>query len=561
MTAVTDSSLPPAGAWRRKASATALAFTGEALFVVGASLSRHDETGAHDEKALPKNVSRAAQLGEDWFCFVPGDKGLHRLGGKKLATGSAIRSFTASASELLLGRDKALELWTADGEKRWQHAGGPWNELSLGNELALAIDADGALIFLSRDAGEALGALRLASVEPPSSWRIAGLGRYEAVLALGDWLVWIDLKTRKVARRVRARGKITAIDGDTDLVVVGCEDGWLQTFKAASGEPRAAFRSNEAPVVAVVLGDRHVFATDGEEVCAFERHTASSVPKIADPITSMAGAGDIVAAGDRKGNVRILRDGREIATMPVGEAAIATHLVGNGTLVAASSRIVMRAPRPWHAPRPIALKNPATAVAADESYVFAGSGRGAVDVFDLDRGGYVTTYQLSDADISALCRLPGALLVVGTGALDGRLFVVDVAEAKVLHRIETHDEAFGVTCLAADRRGRIVASGSDDSTIVLIDPSKGRTLATIRVKETPVSLAFDTTGRRIVAAFADGTVAVVTLGSKGAQISDAGLRGAVRVSWGDGAPFVGFKDGRVESLPVESGTFSVPSPA
>ena len=244
--------------------------------------------------------------------------------------------------------------------------------------------------------------------------------------------------------------------------------------------------------------------------------------------------------------------------MPLGEPAIATHFVGNGTLVAATARIVMRAPRPWHAPRPIALKNPATATAVDDAYLFAGSARGAVDVFDMERGGYVTTYQLSDADISALCRLPGANLVVGTGALDGRLFVVDVAKAEVLHRIEVHDEAFGVTCLAADRRGRIVASGSDDSTIVLFDPAKGRALATIRVRETPISLAFDATGRRIVCAFADGTVAVVTLGAKGASIGDCGLRGATRVSWGD-APYVGFKDGRVEPLAVETGTFAVPS--
>ena len=239
-----DSSLPPAGAWRRKASATALAFTGDALFVVGATLARHDENGVHDEQDLPKKAQRAALVGEEWFCFVPGEKAVHRLGGKKLATGAAIRSFTASASELLLGRDKALELWTADGEKRWQHAGGPWNELALGNELALAVDSEGALVFLSRDGGEALGALRLASVEPPGSWRIAGLGRYEAVLALGDWLVWIDLKTRKVARRVRARAKITAIDGDSDLVVAGCDDGLAPDLQ---GTDRRAARGVPSP--------------------------------------------------------------------------------------------------------------------------------------------------------------------------------------------------------------------------------------------------------------------------------------------------------------------------
>jgi hypothetical protein len=143
-------------------------------------------------------------------------------------------------------------------------------------------------------------------------------------------------------------------------------------------------------------------------------------------------------------------------------------------------------------------------------------------------------------------KLTGATLVVGTGALDGRVLFVDVAEAKVVHRVSPHEEAFGVTCLSADARGRIVASGGDDGQIALLDPAKGRILARIRVAETPMSMAFEPSGRRLACVFADGTAAVVTFASSGATVSDLGVRGASHVAWGDSIVF-GFKDGRAES--------------
>jgi len=121
----------------------------------------------------------------------------------------------------------------------------------------------------------------------------------------------------------------------------------------------------------------------------------------------------------------------------------------------------------------------------------------------------------------------------------------------VLHRLEPHDEAFAVTCLAYDPRGRIVASGADDGSIALIDPAKGKVLARLRVRETPISLAFDSDGRRLACVFADGTAGLVKLGPRGASMEDVPLTGAARVAWGDEAVF-GFLDGRVESLPGTS---------
>jgi hypothetical protein len=137
------------------------------------------------------------------------------------------------------------------------------------------------------------------------------------------------------------------------------------------------------------------------------------------------------------------------------------------------------------------------------------------------------------------------MLVVGTGALDGRVLIVDVADAKVVHRVSPHEEAFGVTSLAADARGRIVASGGDDGSVALLDPLKGRVLARIRVNETPASMAFEPSGRRLACVFADGTAAIVTFAAKGATVSDLGVRGATHVAWGDGLVF-GFKDGHAE---------------
>ncbi|HVH42898.1 MAG TPA: hypothetical protein VM925_11165, partial [Labilithrix sp.] len=198
-------------------------------------------------------------------------------------------------------------------------------------------------------------------------------------------------------------------------------------------------------------------------------------------------------------------------------------------------------------PRPIALKTPPTAFASDDAYAFVGTQAGAVDVYDLAMARQVTTYALSSDDrITALLRLAGATLVVGTGALDGRVLVVDVVEAKVVHRVSPHDEAFGITCLASEARGRLVASGSDDGSIALLDPIKGRVLAKLRGNETPTSLAFEPSGRRLACVFADGTAAIATFAQKAATMADLGLRGVTQVAWGDGLVF-GFKDGHVES--------------
>lgn len=549
------------------------------------TLAAYDGAGASSSRAkLPKGKRAAtddaftrdrpcgaARFGDALLAVTFGETLIHRFEGKKpgkLASGtSSVESFGVSGDDVVVGRRGSLELWAGDGKRRWQTKGGPFTAVAIAGEVIAALDTEGALVFAAREDGALAGALRLASTEPAPTWHLAPLGRSELVLALGDWLVWIDAKTRKTIRRVRARAKVRALVVDGDVVVAGCEDGWVQSFRAATGEPKAAFAAHEGEIRALTLGPSSLFTVDPRgRIRAWDRAAIEAAPRSASPVTALAIAGDLMVVADKSGRVRMLRADREVGTMTapspggVTDAPLFVRAGARSVVVVATSRVVLRANLPWTEPKPIPLRGQATAVTADDAYLFAGAASGTVDVFDLERGTYVTTYSLTDGDVTSLCRLPGAMLVVGTGALDGRIFVVDVAASKVAHRIEAHDEAFAVTALACDPRGRLVASGSDDGTIVLIDPAKGKILARLRVKETPASIAFESSGRRFACAFADGTAAVVSLGAKGAQIEDLGLRGASRVTWGD-ALVVGFKDGRVERIALRDGPASTRAPA
>lgn len=371
-------------------------------------------------------------------------------------------------------------------------------------KAVVTIEEDAALLFTSKQ-GDEDGTLRLASVDPPDTWRLVKVSWTQVVLAMGDWLVWVDGDSRKVVRRVRARARVADVVIEGPKLVARLEDGLTQVFDASTGEA-----------------------------------------KVAAPITAICARGDLVIAGDKAGRVRIQRGDADVATFAAGETVLGVHLTKRELAVAATARVLMRAPKPWSTPRPSALRAPSSAFAADDAYAFTGTMTGSVDVYDIDTGRPVTSYSLSSDDrITALARLPGALLAVGTGALDGRVLLVDVAAAEVVHRLSPHQEAFGVTCLATDPRGRIVASGGDDGTVVLIDPAKGRVLARLRMPETPASLAFEQTGRKLVCAFADDTAAVITLNSKGASVDEVDVRNVAKVAWGSNGPIFGLDDGGI----------------
>jgi WD40 repeat protein len=528
------------------------------------ALDLYDGKGTRvGELALEKKGDAVARFGDEWLVRVEKQKALTRLAdGEKaaaFATGkTAIGAFAVGRDDTVaVTRGDSLELWSRDDVKKWSAKGGPFLEVAIARDHVVALSEEGPLVFLARDKGTATGALRLASTDPTETWRLAHIDGEIVVLALGEWLVWIDATTRKTVRRVRAQSKVQALAADADLVVAAVEDGLVQTFRASSGEPRASFTADPNGVFALALTGQTLFTLgSADEVRAQGRETLDVAVKAAAPVASVFAKGSLAVAGDKSGKVRVFEthhgELREVGTLSVGDSApgepgaVGVFLGKTDTVVAAGSRGIMTAPSPWNMPKPTALRGAPTAFAADDGYAFAGSTTGAVEVYDLTHGRHVTTYALSSDDrITALTKLPGATLVVGTGALDGRVLIVDVAESKVVHRISPHEEAFGVTCLAADARGRIVASGSDDGTIVLLDPAKGRVLARIRVKETPMKLAFEPTGRRLAAAFADGTAAVVTFTQKGATVADLGLRGASHVAWGDSL-IIGFKDGRIE---------------
>jgi hypothetical protein len=537
--------------------------SGGAAAVHGRSLVVYADDGArraeHDLGGLAASVAR---FGDEWLVLLTNHKHLARVGGDGLAPFAAGRS---SIGAFGVGRDDAvavarggaLELWSRDGKRRWSSkAVCPLIGSVVARDHVVGLGEDGALYFFAREEGEALGALRLASVDPPDGWRLAHVDANVVVLALGEWLVWIDAATRKTLRRVRARAKVREVAADAELVVVAVEEGFIQAFRAASGEPRASVAAHEGEddVTGIALGPSALFSASRavpDAVRSLDRQALDVAVRSSSPVCCIATRGRIAALGDRAGRVRVLASGdgelREVGALAGIEGAVGVFVAKGEVVVAAGQRVLMRAAPPYGAPRPIALRAPPTAFASDDAYAFAGTQGGAVDVYELAAGRPVTTYALSSDDrVTALVRLPGATLVVGTGALDGRVLIVDVADAKVVHRLSPHDEAFGVTALASDARGRIVASGSDDGRIALLDPGKGRVLARIPVSETPVSLAFEPSGRRLACVFADGTASVVTLAQKGATVSDLGLRGATQVAWGESLVF-GFKDGHAES--------------
>jgi hypothetical protein len=550
---------------RPAAALVALVARGEGVAAVDGegALGIHDAEGKRtSEVALPNGTVQALPFADAWLCRVPGATHLAPSNAKPVRGkpsvfadgGSDVQAFAVAVDGVAVARSESLELWTHAGKLRWT-VPGSWVAVTIVTGHVIALAEDGSLVFTAMRDGSTVGTLRLASTEAATEWRLACIAAARVVLALGDWLVWIDVATKKTIRRVRARDKVTALASDATWVVAGTDTGWIQAFSSDSGEPGSAFEGgHDGGVTALALGKKTLFSGGLSPVVgAWPRSKLDVVKKTASPVTALASRGDLIAAGDGSGNVRVLRNGAEIAlrTMENAHPLTSVVLARGDLLVTTTSRVVTSSEAPWETLRPLALRAEVTAFDADEDYAFAGTDSGSVDVYDLAESTHVTSYALSDGDVTALARLPGRLLVVGTGALDGRVFIVDVTEAKVLHRMEPHDEAFGVTCLAYDPRGRIVASGADDGSIALIDPVKGKILARLRVRETPMALAFDGEGRRIACVFADGTAGLVKLGPRGATIEDIALTGATRVAWGDDAVF-GFADGRVERLPGTS---------
>lgn len=506
------------------------------------------------EHPAPAGAVLAAKLGDAWWVTC-GESSLVRVGKGKPARFAEehgpIRAIAANEEAVAVARDAQIEIWSHAGKRKWSAPCAPARAVSFAGTNLAILGEDGALSFVTLAKGEAKGAVRLASTDPIEDWRLARVDANHVVLALGEWLVLVNAVEHKVVRRVRAAAKVETVCADADWIVAGLDDGRVQVVHVATGEPRLELAAHAKTVRAVALTKTSLYTAGADgRVKAWDRTGFEAGARARAPVTAIASRGTLVAAGDRAGKVRVIDGGREVAVLPLGTSITAVHVTRELAVVAVTAQIVVRAEKPWRTPKPIALRAPATAFASDDTYAFVAHERGGVDVYDLGKGELVTSYALSDAPITALCRLPGTLLVVGTASTDGRVFIVDVADAKVVHRIEAHEDAFGVTCLGTDARGRIVASGSDDGTVVLLDPTKGKLLARLRVRETPAAIAFESSGRRFGCTFADGTAAVVTLG-KQALVEDLGLRGASQVAWGT-TPVFGLADGRVEPIAADA---------
>jgi hypothetical protein len=498
-----------------------------------------------------RSFAKLRSVGGAWLASMPGQGHLVRHADGRNVRAAAgddpVEAFAIAGEQLAVARCGSLELWTLADQRRWAIAGGPFVAVTFAGRTLVALRGDGELVFLSLLKGAIMGTLKLAAAEPAVSWHLATIDGARVALGFGEWLVVVDAASHKVVRRTRVRGDIVALAATERRMIVGLEDGWLQAFDAFTGEPRGSVQAHERDVVALAMGGGVIFsAARVGPVRAWDEAAVETAARAGSPVTSLACRATFVAVGDRAGRLRLLKGVEEVGALRLDGPISGTHVGADDSVIAAAGSVLVCLSKPWKTPRPVLLRSSSTALAVDAAYAFVGNEQGSVDVYDLERGAHVTSYALSEASVSALVRLPGAQLVVGTGALDGRLFIVDVAQAKVLHRIEAHQEAFGVTSLAAEPRGRIVASGSDDGTIALIDPSKGRVLARVRVPETPTSLAFDGTGRKLAAVLADGSTLVVAIDQR-AAVTPLACRKAAHLAWGD-ALVIGLADGRIERV-------------
>lgn len=511
----------------------------------------NNNNGNHHESAFAPHAEMRWVV-DGWLAAVPGETSLVR---QAHATGRTLRvahgdtnisSFAVSGEQVAIARHDGLELWTLADQRRWRVSGAAFVAVAFAGRTLVAIRGDGEIVFVSLLKGAEQGTLKLAAPEPVPSWRLASIDAARVAISLGEWLVIVDGASQKVVRRTRARGPIVSLAATDKRVVVGIADGWVQAFDAFTGEARGAIEAHGEPVTCVTTAGTSIVSATKQSslVRSWDESALQATARGGAPVTALAARGPLVAVGDRSGRLRLLKGVEEMSSIRLDGAIGGVHIAETETVTGATGSVLVRLAKPWKLPQPILLSAPSTAFAIDDAYAFSGSESGTVDVFELARGSLVTSYALSEAGITALLRLPGAKLVVGTGALDGRLFVVDVAEAKVVFRIEAHQEAFGVTALAAEPRGRLVASGSDDGRVALIDPAKGRVLAHVTLSETPVSLAFDATGRKLAAALADGSSVVIFLDRR-AAVTPLPYRGVTRVAWGD-TLLLGMAEGPVE---------------
>lgn len=367
--------------------------------------------------------------GKGWLvAYANQDHLLHVVGREKSVLAkhpSPVAAMRVAGEQVAVARFDGIELWTLAGRRRWICDGGPFVAVTVVGKTVVGLQADGELLFLSMMSGSVAGRLKLEVTEAAFTWQMAALEGSRFALALGEWLVIVDAAKEKVFRRTRLRGKVSALAANDRHVIVGLDDGWVQLVDALTGEARGAMEVHASAVRAVAL-DKGVFFTSSEsEVRAWDTSLLSGAPIAASPVTSLTSRAGLAAVGAKSGRLLIKKGVEEVGSMRLDSSVAFVHIANDDSVVAVSSSLLVRLQKPWRTPKPIMLSAPCTALAADDDYAFSGNENGGVDVFEFESGKKVTSYELSDATISALARTRGVHLVVGTDALDGRLFVVD----------------------------------------------------------------------------------------------------------------------------------------
>ena len=276
--------------------AIALSLRGDDAFAVeqGGALGHYDADGKRTtEITLPRGAVQASPFEGAWLVRVPGQPHLAPSNAKPVkgklsvfAEGTSdVTSFFVSAAGVAVARTDGLELWTHAGKLRWT-VPGSWVATAIVPGHVVALAEDGSLAFTAMRDGSTVGTLHLASTEAASEWRLAPIDAGRVVLALGDWLVWIDIATHKTIRRVRARDKVTALGADASWVVCATDTGWVQAFSADTGEPGGAFETEQGKLTALALGKKTLF-TGGEQpaVRAFPRAKLEVASATVSPVT------------------------------------------------------------------------------------------------------------------------------------------------------------------------------------------------------------------------------------------------------------------------------------
>ena len=271
----------------RFGGAISLALRGDTVAAVeeGGALGMYDAEGKRTTEApLPRGAVQALPFADAWLVRVPGATHLAPSNAKpvkgKLAVfadgGTDVIAFAVAVDGVAVARNDSLELWTHAGKLRWT-VPGAWVAASIVPGHVVALAEDGSLAFTAMRDGATVGTIHLASTEPATEWRLAAIGPTaeapaRVVLALGDWLVWIDVATRKTIRRVRARDKVRALGADAEWVVCATDSGWIQAFSASSGDPGGAFETEQGDLTSLALGKKTLF-TGGQKpaVRAFPR--------------------------------------------------------------------------------------------------------------------------------------------------------------------------------------------------------------------------------------------------------------------------------------------------